>query len=236
MRAFWGVYDDGHRITKRKRRVEGNIEKILQNPYNHPFITYVFGKENYEYLTSKGIDGCILINDDPYPYDALTEQYRHKLEALRYGMEEDGFDEMVHLDWDCYPQKPMTDEFWNILGKKETFQANLLMYHRRKATWRPDHMRKIPNGGFVYLRSKEVPQQLIDIWETMQGPSAEPPMARLVDDMMEGVWENDQDFIKNFPDRYWDLFEPEVVNLHKASPYSKERLVSKDIYFIHYQG
>jgi len=227
MRAFWGVYDEGHRITKRKQRVEKNINTILNNKFNEPFITYVFGKDNFEFLTSLGLRDCIMIDPDPHPFDPIEEQYRHKLEAIRYCFEEDGYDEMVHLDWDCVPQKKLSPDFWDILGKKEVFQANLLQYHRRKATWRKDDMRKIPNGGFVYIRDKKVPSALIEVWEGMRQPSVEPPMAKYTDNLIGG-WKGKE--------KYWELFEPEVVNLHRASPFDKELLAAKDINFIHYQG
>ena len=37
MRAFWGVYEKGNRITERKERVERNIVTLLKNKYNEPF-------------------------------------------------------------------------------------------------------------------------------------------------------------------------------------------------------
>ena len=226
MRAYWGINDNSHRILKRKQRVNKNIQQIVANKFNEPFVTYVFGEENYKTLTDLGCD-CILLHKEPYQFDLIECQYRHKLEALRWAFEEEGVDELVHLDWDCIPQKKLASNFWEVMGKKEAFQANLVMYHRRKALWRKEDHRKIPNGGFVYIRDKNYPAEIIKFWEKMKGPSAEPPMAKFTDELMGG-WQG--------IDKYWELFEPDFCNTHKMSPYTPEQLASKDVSFIHYQG
>ena len=228
MRAMWGVYDPSDRITARKKRVDRNVKEVLANEFNEPFVTYVFGEDNYNELLELGVENCVLIDKNPEPFDPIKYQYRHKLEAIRYGFQEDKCDEMVHLDWDCTPRKKLSPDFWDKLGKKEVFQANLLMYHRRRAHWRGNvDSRKIPNGGFVYLRGSQVIEDIIKVWESQKDKSVEPAMARYTDNL-DGGWKNKE--------RYWDLFEPEVVNLHRASPYDKELLAAKDICFIHCQG
>jgi hypothetical protein len=131
------------------------------------------------------------------------------------------------MDWDVIPQKPLPDDFWEVLGKKEAFQGCLQLYHRRKATWRKEDMRKIPNGGFLYIRDKEIPHKIIKVWETMRGPSAEPPMAKFTDEWTGG-WKGKE--------TYWDLFEPDFCNLHKMSAHGKEKIKEKNLCFIHYQG
>ena len=228
MRAYWGVYDSSHRITHRKKRVDKNILRILKSNFKYPFVTYVFGKDNFDYLKSLGFE-CELIHPEPTMFDAIKYQYRHKLEALKYAFEVDKCTELVHLDWDCVPQKNIDNNFWLRLEKKEYFQANLIQYHRIKAPWRGEmDTRKIPNGGFLYISNPETPKDLIKMWEIKKGPSAEPAMARYCDKITDG-WKG--------KDVYWDLFEPEVVNLNRCSVFlgdPKNQL--KDVYFIHYQG
>ena len=226
MRALWGEYDNSHRITKRRKETDNWIKKIMKNQFNHPFVTYVFGEDNCKKLTDKGFN-CVLIDKNPLPFDALTEQYRHKLETLKYAFDEDGVDELIHLDWDVIPQKPLPNNFWDVLGKKEVFQSCLQLYHRRKATWSKEDMRKIPNGGFLYIRDKTVPHKIIKIWEQMKGPSAEPPMAKFTDNYIGG-WQG--------IDKYWDLFEPDFCNLHKMSGHGNEKIKEKNQCLIHYQG
>jgi len=227
MRAYWGEYDDGHRITKRKARVDRNIEQVLNCEFKEDFVTYVFGQENFDYLVSKGFR-CVLLWKEPTMFDAVKYQYRHKLEALKFAMEEEKADEMVHLDWDCLLKKPFPNDFWDRLGKKESFQANLMQYRRRKATWRgKEDSRKIPNGGFCYIRDKNVPTDIIKIWETMKSPSCEPAMAKYVDHRTDG-WKGKE--------HYWNLFEPEVVRLHRCCPFSAELIEAKNACYTHYQG
>jgi len=228
MRATWGIYDDSHRITKRRKKIDRDIVKIVKasKEFDDPFIVYVFGEDNYKRMKDFGFD-CILLNKDPAPFDLIEAQYRHKLEAIRYAMEEDGCDEVLHFDWDCVPQKKLPSDFWDIMGKKESFQANLQLYHRRKATWRKEDMRKIPNGGFVYIRDKSYPGRIIEHWEKNKGPSAEPALARFSDELVGG-WQG--------LDKYWDLFEPDFCNLHKMSAFPKDKIETKNLCFRHYQG
>lgn len=226
IRALWGIYDNSNRLLARRKNIDNDIKRIIANDYNEPFIVYVFGKDNYEHARSFGFN-CVLIDENPAPFDLITEQYRHKLEVLKYAMEEDNYDEIMFIDWDCIPKKKIPSNFWDIMGQKEIIQANLQLYHRRKARWRKDELRKIPNAGFLYLRDKSLPEKIIKRWESIKGPSAEPPLAKLTDEMMGG-WQG--------VDKYWELFEPDFCNLHKASPYSKKLLKSKNICFIHYQG
>jgi len=226
MRALWGIYDNSHRILQRRERTDKHIQNALINQNDFEFITYVFGEDNYKYLTSLGVKNCILIDKNPAPYDLLTEQYRHKLEAIRYAMEVDGYDEMIHLDWDCYPVKKLPSNFWDVMGKREAFQSCLFRFKRMKCPWRSIDRTVVPNGGFVYMRDKSYPSKVIKIWEEkLKGPSAEPPMAMFVDDLMGG-WKG--------LDAYWDLYESDFCKLKSGSPHTKEHMMQKDICFIHY--
>lgn len=230
VRALWGVHDKSHRVLRRLYRVDQNILALRKNKFNEPFITYVFGEENFKNLKDLGFENLILLNKEPHSYDPLKFQYRHKLEILRYAMEEDGYDEIVHMDWDCYPIKKLPVEFWDILGKKEKFQACLMQYHRPKCLWRKTDQRKLPNGGFVYIRDKAVPSELIKVWEQTDKKfliSAEPAMGKYTDNLIGG-WQG--------IDKYWDLFEPDVCNLKRCSVYPQEKKDTKNTCFIHYQG
>jgi len=228
MRALWGIYDNSHRILQRRFRTDKHIQHALKNQTDFEFITYVFGEENYKLITEMGIKNCILINKNPAPYDLLKEQYRHKLEVIRYAMEEDGYDQMIHLDWDCYPIKRIPTNFWETMGKKEAFQSNLFRFKRLKCPWRTIDRTVVPNGGFVYMRDKSYPARVIKIWEEkLYGPSAEPPLAMFVDELMGG-WQG--------VDKYFDLHEAECCSLKRGSPHSKENMAKKDLHFIHYYG
>jgi len=239
VRCVWGVYDNsqlpisasttwkGNEKLARRKKLDIDIEIIQKNQFNEPFIVYIYGKDNYDNMSKLGFN-CVLVDSNPAPFDQVKYVYRHKLELIRYAMEEDGHDEIVYLDWDCVPQKKLPDNFWDEFNKKEPIQACLQQYRRRKCLWRGDNdVRKVPNGGFVYLRDKTIPSKVIKIWETMPQDNDEPAWAKYIDEQMGG-WKG--------MDEFWKSYETPFCNLHKMSPLSKELLNSKNLCFIHYQG
>jgi len=227
VRGIWGVIKPDKKQIDRRKMVSNDIKNIVKkNKFSEPFITYVYGQENYDQLTGIGLE-CILIDKEPYYDNWYKRFYRHKLEIFKIAMED--YDEIVFLDWDCLPTKKLPDNFWKVLGKKESIQANLTQYKRAKCFWRKKEPRKIPNSGFVYMRDKTIPQKIIDIWEDFPAgykdlSSSEPPIAKLTDDMTDG-WKGKE--------LYWDLFEPEFCNLNGGSPFPRERLEEKNSCFIH---
>ncbi|GAH15744.1 unnamed protein product [marine sediment metagenome] len=156
------------------------------------------------------------------------------MELIRYAMEEDGYDQIVYLDWDCIPVKQIPNNFWDILSQKKPFQACLQMYRKTRAPWRgKTDRRKIPNGGFMYIADKEIPKEGIRLWEEIgEGYNDEPAWGKLTDNMTDG-WKG--------IGKYFELFEPEFCNLHKNSGYGSrpdllEKLENKDVCFVHHQG
>jgi hypothetical protein len=225
---LWGIYSRENRVVKRRYRIDGDIRRIVANKNNEPFITYVMGKDNMKALEEKGFE-CRLVHDEPFMFDIRKYQYRHKLECIRVAMEEDGYDEIVYLDWDCLPTRPLPDDFWDSMSKRGVFQANLQQYKRKKCMWRRMDRRKVPNGGFLYLADQSLPQQAIAHWEKAKQDNDEPAWARLTDEMLGG-WKG--------PDEYWDKFEAMYCDLHNSSVYlpKSERKTQKNICFKHYQG
>jgi len=227
IRALWGVYDHQgkSRFWTRREKVDNDIELVLNSKYSPPFMTYVFGKDNYSYLVDKGV-ACKLIDDKPILWDMDTQQFRHKLEVFKAGMED--LDEIIFLDWDCIPIKPVPDYLWETLGKKAPIQAILRQYFKRKANWRKIDMRKVPCASFVYIRDKKIPLELIRIWEELGRPwSEETVMAKYIDDLMGG-WKG--------LDQYWDLYEPTFFVLPYAHVYSEEQRKTKDVVFNHFNA
>jgi len=223
VRVLWGVYDDNRRMFRRRSKMDKDIELSKLNKYEPEYTTFVFGKENQKVLNDKGIKS-ILIDDRPIVWDMETQQFRHKIEALKAGMEE--FDEMVFLDWDCQPFKPIPDDFWDVLSKKDSLQAVLRMYRRRKALWRKKDQRKIPCASFIYCNDKQVPNKLIEKWEELNCPwSEEVVICRYFEDIMGG-WKGVHE--------YWDRFEPDFFVLEEGWVYDKEKLATKNHCFRHY--
>jgi len=227
IRGLWGIHEKSHRILERRFRTDNDIQRIQNNKFNEPFLTYVFGKENYEALSAIGFE-CKLLCDEPQMFDLVKYQFRNKMEMIKYAMHEDGYDELVYLDWDCVPTKTIPTDFWDGLAQKDAFQACLQLYHRRKCHWRPEDLRKVPNGGFIYLRDKDLIVTACELWEsTGKNDTDEIAFAKMTDQMMGDCFNMDT---------YWERFEPMYVNLHKASSFESILLEQKNVCFIHYQG
>ena len=233
VRGLWGIYDNSHRITNRRYKIDSDIQKILANKCNEPFIVYVMGRLNYEQLLKTGIESyghkVKLISEEPAMFDVIKYVYRNKLEIIKYAMESDGFDEIVYLDWDCIPQKKIPVDFWETLRNKNVFLACLQTYKNLKCPWRVEYwdQRKVPNGGWVYFGDKTIPSECIKLWEEVGMPdNDEISYARWVDNKMGG-WKGDQYF--------WDNFETPYCNLHRMSTHG-QKILQKDICFKHFQG
>ena len=238
IRALWGEVSN-----YRNGKIAKEITKIDPKERDW-FTTYVFGKENKEWLDSIGYK-TILVHEDPVLWDMKTKLYRHKLEVFERATED--FDEFAFLDWDCIPISRLGG-VWEELGKKESFQANLFQYRTKKCLWREDDQRKVCNGGFAYFRDKSIPNKMIKNWEAFCEDIAdikekrdkrglelrlrekslifddEPSMSKYIDDFCSG-WKGS--------DHYWDNFEPTICNLRRKSVYSKELLDSKDCRLVH---
>lgn len=227
IRGLWGEYDPSSRILARRARIEKNINAMLQSKYQFPYRTYVFGKDNLKILNELNVKDTVLLHENPHQFDAIKYVYRHKLELIKYAMEIDDYDEIVYMDWDCVPQYDLPPTFWEDLNKKDVFQANLMMYHKIKCPWREQDQRKVPNGGFLYIRDKSLPQKAIDYWNTMPQDNDEPAWAKVTEELMGG-WKGIEE--------YWDRFEPMCCDLHRSSPFAPEFLAKKNKLFIHYQG
>jgi len=194
----WGIYDNKRRFFKRRSKIDNDILLAKKNGYMPDFRVYVFGEDNYKAMQDHGFD-CKLIDKKPICWDMNTEQFRHKLEVLNQGLKD--FDEILFFDWDCQPICPMDKDFWNILGKKAPIQAHLHMYHRRKAHWRRQNQRQIIEASFVYIRDKQIGEDLIQKWEAMKRPwSEEIVIMKYIDDL-DGGWQGTSHF--------WEKYEPE---------------------------
>ena len=227
IRGLWGIYDNSNKILQRRYRMDQDIQRILDNKFNTEFMTYVMGKENQRMLKEKGIES-ILIWDEPFKFDLVKHQYRHKLEIINHAMHNDNIEELIFLDWDCVPQKNVPDDFWGQMNKREKIQACLQSYRRRKCHWRQTDLRKVPNGGFVYLRDKDLATDSIEWWDKLgRQDNDEPSWAKMIDEMCGG-WPG--------IDYYWEHFEAMFCNLWRDSAFDKNRLKEKDQCFVHYQG
>ncbi len=229
IRGLWGRFDTTNRLTARRFSVADDIRMIKNNQFNEKFVTYVMGIENFKILEDLGIEDVVLIDKEPFRFDLTAYQYRNKIEVIAHAFQNDGYDELIYLDWDCVPQKKLSCDFWTDLGKRECFQANLQGYKKNKISWRKSENNIIPNGGFIYLRDRKISELAIKTWDDIGKPVNDEYVWAHITDNMVGGWKGRA--------TYYTHFESMFSNLHKSSALPVELLNSKkDIYFIHYQG
>ena len=101
IRTWWGNYKD-------------KWEDIPKVPLYDNEIVYVWGEINKEMLEERGYT-CILMEDN---YFLGNKVYGKKLQVLDLALKE--FGEVLMLDWDCFLGKPLDDNFYEMLSKKET--------------------------------------------------------------------------------------------------------------------
>ena len=257
IRGLWGLHENDEEFLPemekfkyakhlvQHRRMSSSMERIfscIQHEqslkYKIPTVTYVLGKRYNETLKKMGLE-TVLICNDPFIYHAgLCHQgYWHKFDVLKYAMEVDGYDEVVFLDWDCYPIRQFSADMWNDLNKKESFQACLQFYKRQKI----EHRKQLetdftnsngflPNAGFIYLRDKSFIDEMKEYrWVPPASWSEESAMAKWLD-AKTGGWVG--------VEKYYELFEPSCCNLHKRGTFRSRKIkLSKEkkinLYLLH---
>lgn len=226
VRCIWGLHNDNVKSFSRRSKIDKDIYFLQNTKYNLPFITYVFGKNNYDYIKSLNLE-CVKISNDPFLWDMNTQQYRHKLEIFKRAVEDHG--EIIFLDWDTIQIKPLPFDFWSNMKSKGSLQASLRQYVRPKATWRSKDRRKIPCASFVYINNQSVSLDLIKMWEKEKMQFSEEVILAKYTDNLHGGWK-DIDF-------YWEKFEPNYFAIgeqHYPIINSKRNIVSdrgSQIYF-----
>lgn len=228
--AFWGLQDNTHRILRRHSRVMGNLKELIRNTHYIPFDRiYVWGDDNTLFLKEVGFKNIVKVSKEPFQWDLVKFQYRHKLEAIRMAHTE--FNTVLQLDMDVLPIRPWRDDIWDVMGKKEVFQANLYYYRKAKGFFRKIDQRKISNGGCTYTRGPQPIEDIIKIWERKEirdKKTVEPSMSWYCDELIGG-WQG--------VDKYRQLFEIDCCVLRRNSPYGKYRdLITKDTMYIHNAG
>lgn len=252
IRGLWGndglVIDMNNRRERLQFRNEMQRPKITndillsaQNKFEVDYMTYVFGTNNYDYLTSLGIK-CKLIDKRSVVWDLKTENYRHKLEIIKCGAYD--YDEIVFLDWDTQVIKPVDDNFWLNLSKKYAMQACLRRYKKNiRAVWRKMDQEFVPCASFVYLRDKSLCDKAIEYWSVQDNRwSEELSLARVTDDLMGG-WQGLEKYFECCePSSFGlsQLYRPNgtgACNFRSRDPswaFSPSKMASKVKYFDHF--
>lgn len=236
VRCLWGVPSKAYRRNSKVINVD--LEFIKYNVFDQPFTTYVFGESNLELLKRQGIENCKLISKDISLWDwkiirgGEIDQYGHKLKTLEAASND--FDEFIFLDWDCMAVRPLPEDFWEDLSKKQMIQAHLRSYgmkqkyiQKKGSIWRDKDVNKRPCASFIYVRGKEMAEKIYNTWLEDKKRSDEKTLAIVTDEMMGG-WDIN---------KYWEMFEPNCFmlfrNENKGICFDKEFLKQKKLTFMH---
>lgn len=199
IRVLWG---DARCKASRVRKVrQHDIQQHGYHPFDPPFISYVFGRDNYDFLMGLGYQDheMHILSDRPFlpQCGAANDQcnvghrgWLHKPHAWQVALSQH-YDEIVAMDWDTHALKPINEEhIWSGLGQKAGIQACLARYRTViKAPWRPiasGQQGLVPSAAFVYLRGTEAVDGIMDILEEYPGWSEEMAMAMHIDSRHDG--------------------------------------------------
>jgi len=233
IRTLWGTHKDLTKYYINRTKIDDEIDLLKYCKYNEPFVVYVFGRDNYNYLEKQSKDLPMmqlkLVSEEPILWDMEKQQFRHKLEAFRLAMLE--FDEIVFLDWDTIQIKPLPEDFWDVLEEKDSIQATMVSYHVRGPSapnWRKADRDKSCSASWVYIRDKTIPDKIIKVWEDIgRGWSEEKAIVKYIDEI-SGGWQGLQYFYDRFEPKYYIWTSGRTTKKH-----SKELIAWKDIKFVH---
>ena len=194
--GLWGIYSTKNHWWTRLSKCEKDINFHLLNPYRAKTTVYIFGEENYKRTSDLGLT-CKLIDKKPIVWDMEKEQYRHKMEIWKAGLED--FDSVVFLDWDCIPLKPIPTDFWDVMNQGEPIKTPIYMYHRKHVNRPPNDNRKVSSASFVYIRGKEHADGMIKLWEESGRPWKEEVILSHYIDILSGEWKGVDNYRKHDP-------------------------------------
>lgn len=207
--GIWGNYDksEANKLYNRVLKVENDMILEKLNPYAPKYRVYVFGEENYKRTIDMGFN-AVMVDKRPFIFDMDKEQYRHKLEFWKLGLEE--FDEIVFTDWDCLAFAPIPNDFWDVLGKGPEIQSSLYAYKRRwrspsRGTFKGGYGHCASAATFLYIRGKEHGYGIINAWEELGRPFFEEGSLGKYIDSLDGGWKGLENYIK-FEPPYHGLF------------------------------
>jgi len=253
VRTFWG---DLHRMGD---RYPNQIKNAVNDNLNE--MVYVWGTDNFEYLTNLGYT-CELISEENYNFDLASDHtfydfksLNHKLFVLNLALQE--WDEILFLDWDCKFVGELDNDFYRLLKEGSSLQIPLYTYPKKSLQWMIEKTNNtdinpffiklneviknysyewgsnyiIPNTGFIYCRK---PIDLLKI-------SLENKLECLPDEFSVFMYAQKNNLTL---DEYILRHEPKIIRgkVHEEAWWIKsenefnkyvESLINKKIYFEH---
>lgn len=166
--------------------INKDVHDTLNNKFSPSTIVYVWGENNFNYLKKIGINKnneLKLVDKNPYVWE---KKYglRHKIESYKISMFEDGFKEILFIDWDAQPIKNIDEsKIWDELKQKDEIQAAAYCFKARYCAWRENGARTSLCSCLLYCRNKNLISDIIDCWVKM----------------------GDKEYMKNWPQADWAL-------------------------------
>ena len=197
--GLWGIYSTKNHWWTRLSKCDQDIKFHKLNTYSPKTVVYIFGDENYKRMVDLGFT-CKLIDKNPIVWDMETEQYRHKIEIWKAGLQD--FDSITFLDFDCIPLRPIPSSFWDVMNEGAPIKTPIYVYHRKMVNRPPDDNRKVSSASFVYIRGKEHAEGIIKKWEEMgRHWKEELPLTAYIDSL-DGGWKGVEGYRKYDPAYY----------------------------------
>jgi len=230
VRGIWGEFDDSEKHLRRRNgislreKVYRDMKLSLVNPYEPKFRVYVFGSDNYKKVQDMGFEDVKLIDKRPCVWDMKKHIYRHKVEIWNAALKD--FDEVVFLDWDCFPVAKIPKNFWKVMSKGPDLQGALYCYKRRKNHWRRKASRTVIAATFLYMRGKDMVPEMIRMWKKYKKPWSEESLLMRYWDETNGGWKGVDYYVDNG-------FEPIYHTLYSGFQKDTEFLKTRQFLFLH---
>ena len=207
VRLWWGDKNRNDHRKKNRLLMEQTLRLVMNDKHQVPFVTYVCGQDNYDYLKSEGLENLSLVTKNPRLDIPVEIDAQHRLYLCDIAMKD--FNEIICVNWDCRLVNPFTDNVWTILRKKEPLQAALICSKRRKAYKLPMVHTRGEDGhifaldGFLYLRDPTLPQNILKLLDDPEIKNKWTPEALVSTyiDYINGKWIGLQ--------KYYELYEPD---------------------------
>lgn len=194
VRGLWGSTE----IERFRTKTLADVRRALDRPYRFPFVTYVFGRQNLEFLTSLGVRAKLLAEEplvnwrgQDGPVDTQygrvaygVSAWRHKLAIIRQALTE--YRQVIWADWDTRALAPIPRDFWQRMQAGAPIQVCIRQYKRIKCPWRHECKRTLGSGAFIYCRDRSIVDRVLAINDENPGWDDEICIMRAIDEHSGG--------------------------------------------------
>jgi hypothetical protein len=220
IRGLWGSTE----IDRFKNKTLKDVATSLTRKYQFPYIAYVYGRENAEYLKSLGIRARVM-SEEPFAWQGTEPEFdrqfgrmafgvsawRHKLLIIRQALTE--FRDVIWCDWDCHALAPLPRDLWHRFRAGQPLQICIRQYKRIKCPWRNRNQRTLGSGAFIYCRDVSLIDHVLQVNDEHPTWDDEICIGYVLDEYAGG-WPGSDEYLKRgfVPWCYYirgTIFEPE---------------------------